>query len=237
MPITIPLTRIDDPSDTTPMVPDVVTIPPATPPPAVVAQTTTETKPPLGVAAEGTTTTVGDIDSQKLPSFIGELKVKFPVTEQEWTFLPVETLRGKTENRWSYPSPIPNVHTEGSSNSDGVLKIYRNLIGDEGVIDLIEESLSKDCQNKWKQAVDTATNPADIPAIFASIFYEGRQREAITADGLSKKATVFMKEFQKEKQANGGVITPKALEYMRLFKEFNSKAQAQLMKDMESLGA
>lgn len=169
----------------------------------------------------------------KVPSFLGpELMVKFPDTNQSCAFHSVEILRASQENKWSYPSPVP----EANKHPEGKIAFYRHHMGDENLIDLIEVALNQRCQQIWKQAATLAQSPEDIETLFCAVFYEGRQREAVTSAGLKKKAEEYMKEFMAEKKKNG--LSQKAIELNGLAKEYLKKAidktQEEMLKNLES---
>lgn len=188
--------------------------------------------------AEGAELVEGeDKDKDKEPgtaSFAGSISVTFPTTEEVWDFLPIETTRGKVELRWAYPSPTPGVRAIGHLNL--IVDKYTVLLGLEGVIDLIEESLNRDCQNKWKQTVADCPDAAKRAEYFATLFHEGKTRDAITADGLARKSSSYRKQAMEEKTRNGGKLNEKVSELLKLAKDYGDRAVVQMQKDLEELG-
>jgi hypothetical protein len=173
-----------------------------------------------------------------ITSFTGSIPVKFPETGVEFLFLPLETTRGKLEARWKYPSPIPGL--SGVSGVQNKIDKYAELLSPDGVIDLIEDSLNRTCQAKWRQAVEGAGKDkpiSEIARIFAEIFYEGKSREASTKEGFLKKSATFQKMALEEKARSGGKVTDKVREYSKLARENALKAQEMLMREIEEMEA
>lgn len=172
-------------------------------------------------------------DEKGQPSFAGILQVTFPDTEIQWPFRPVETTRGKMENRWKYPSPIPQVHDLCKSPQEKLAK-YAELLGMDGLVDLAEDSIARNCQAKWKQAAEAAPSPDKVSELFASIFHEGKQREAITSAGLDRKANELRKELMKEKTAGN---MDKARELAKQITELTTKAIEMKYAEMAAMEA
>ncbi len=168
-------------------------------------------------------------------TFRGSIKVTFPETAVEWVFLPVETMRKKG---WSYPSPIPGVHENHKAEIERIEE-YKRLLGLPEILDCIESSVNKLCQDKWRQACEASgkdKSVEEIATLFATIFHEGKTREASTKEGFFKKSMQYQKMAMDEKKANGDKINDKVKELSKLAREYNLRAQELMMKEMEELG-
>lgn len=173
-----------------------------------------------------------DSTTTKVPDFAGEITVKFPETEKEFTFTPLQTTRGKMELRWSYPSPQPGVRKD--RKPEEALTKYAELLGVEGVLESVEESINRTCQNKWRQAVADCKDSSKLGEYFATIFHEGRTRESITPEGFIRKANDFQKKAMEEKsKPNADMALVKSL--VQQAREAHAKAQELLQAQMLAL--
>lgn len=192
-------------------------------------------QPEIQLGSKATSQTEGEIESKYIPpSFPKDqtIDVKFPLTEVVWTFKAAELQRGRIDQRWTYPSPVPSVQALATPMDR--LDQYYNLLGVQEVIDIIEAHLSQLSQYKWKQAAkDSGGDLSKASELFQKYFSEMQIRDSASSEGLSRQAQRYMKLFAEEKAKNG--LTLLAKEYHQLFKEYNSKSQQKILEDMQKM--
>ena len=168
------------------------------------------------------------------PSFSGELVVKFPTTNQEWSFRPQATERGKLEDRWSYPSLSPEL-AKLPTVQERLDKLV-NLCGLDAVVDAVELQYNKLAQDRWKLATAKEIDPVKQGVKFAEMWFAGKQeREAISEASFDKKYKEAMKAASELRAKSAGVITPEVKELYAQAKMFLEKKQELAMKAMMEL--
>ena len=170
------------------------------------------------------------------PSFSGELVIKFPTTNQEFSFRPQATERGKLEDRWSYPSLSPELAKLATPQER--LDKLTHLCGLDAVVDAVELQYNKLAQDRWKLATAKELDPVKQSAKFAEMWFAGKQeREAVSEASFDKKYKEAMKAATDLRAKSGGVITEEvkalyaqAKQFLVLKQELALKAMLELEK-------
>jgi hypothetical protein len=168
-------------------------------------------------------------NGKQLPTFEGELVIEFKREDEAGqtipssfvTFVPKQLLRG--EDKWAYPFPAL------AMSEDAGLTDFATHFGEEFVLDLFLDGLTKHCQGKWRQAAD---KDGDIVTNFKEAFFVTRRDTGPTAAKLGILLTKKMKEF-KELKVKLGKDNPEVIAFAKDVRALRDEMNKLAEKEME----